>query len=54
MLHSGRPQELWEGDLVLSPLLSVREELDPETANDPYAYPTDDVYAKTESFACLS
>ena len=43
-------EEIWYS----SPLLSVREELDPETANDPYAYPTDDVYAKTESFACLS
>ena len=43
-------EEIWYS----SPLLSVREELDPETANDPYAYPTDDVYTKTESFACLS
>ena len=41
-------EEIWYS----SPLLSVREELDPETANDPYAYPTDDVYTKTR--ACLS
>ena len=42
-------EEIWYS----SPLMSVREELDPEVANDPYAYPTDEVYAMTESFACL-
>lgn len=29
------------GDLVLLSLLSVREELDPEVSEDPYAYPDD-------------
>lgn len=36
-----------------SPLLSVREELDEETASDPYAYPDSDVLSKCESFKNL-
>ncbi|EDN00290.1 ABC transporter, solute-binding protein [Pseudoflavonifractor capillosus ATCC 29799] len=36
-----------------SPLLSVREELDPEIADDPYAYPDADIMAKCESYAGL-
>jgi len=37
-----------------TPLLSVREELDPETSEDPYAYP-DQEFIETlcESYACL-
>lgn len=36
-----------------SPLLSVREVLDPEIADDPYAYPDADIMAKCESYAGL-
>ena len=36
-----------------SPLLSVREELDPEIADDPYAYPPADSMAECESYAGL-
>lgn len=37
-----------------SPLLSVREELDPETAEDPYAYPDSDfMETQCETYACL-
>ena len=36
-----------------SPLLSVREALDPEIADDPYAYPDADIMAKCESYAGL-
>ena len=36
-----------------SPLLSVREALDADTANDPFAYPSQDVIAKCESFTNL-
>ncbi len=37
-----------------SPLLSVREELDEEMANDPYAYPDAEFIEKfTETYACL-
>ena len=36
-----------------SPLLSFREELDPEIADDPYAYPDADIMAKCESYAGL-
>ncbi len=36
-----------------SPLLSVREELDPEIADDPYAYPNADIMTKCESYAGL-
>ena len=36
-----------------SPLLSVREELDPDIADDPYAYPDDSIMAKCESYAGL-
>ncbi len=37
-----------------SPLLSVREALDPEVVDDPYAYPDADFIANmTETYACL-
>lgn len=36
-----------------TPLLSVREELDPEVANDPYAYPDETIMAQCESYAGL-
>ena len=36
-----------------SPLLSVREELDPEVSEDPYAYPDEELLAKCESFKNL-
>lgn len=36
-----------------SPLLSVREELDPEVSEDPYAYPDDAVLEQCESFRNL-
>ena len=42
-------EEIWYS----TPLLSVREELDEEVANDPYAYPTADIMAKCESYAGL-
>ena len=42
-------EEIWYS----TPLMSVREELDPEVANDPYAYPTADIMAKCESYAGL-
>ena len=43
-------EEIWYS----SPLLSVRGELDPETAQDPFAYP-DAAFLKenTETYACL-
>ena len=42
-------EEIWYS----TPLLSVREELDEETANDPYAYPDETVLAQCESFKNL-
>ena len=42
-------EEIWYS----SPLLSVREELDPEVANDPYAYPDESILANCESFKNL-
>ena len=42
-------EEIWYS----TPLLSVREELDEEVANDPYAYPDSDIMAKCESYAGL-
>ncbi len=42
-------EEIWYS----SPLLSVREELDPEVANDPYAYPDASILANCESFKNL-
>ena len=36
-----------------SPLLSVREALDPEVSSDPYAYPDESIMAKCESYAGL-
>ena len=36
-----------------TPLLSVREALDEETANDPFAYPDETIVAKCESFKNL-
>ena len=42
-------EEIWYS----TPLLSVREELDAEVANDPYAYPTSDIMSKCESYAGL-
>lgn len=43
-------EEIWYS----TPLLSVREELDPETADDSYAYPSEEIMSQCESFACLS
>ena len=42
-------EEIWYS----TPLMSVREELDPEIANDPYAYPDEEIMAKCESYAGL-
>lgn len=42
-------EEIWYS----SPLLSVREELDPEVSGDPYAYPDADILAQCESFKNL-
>ena len=42
-------EETWNS----SPLLSVREELDPEVSEDPYAYPDDAVLEQCESFRNL-
>ena len=42
-------EEIWYS----TPLMSVREELDPEVANDPYAYPDEEIMAKCESYAGL-
>ena len=42
-------EEIWYS----TPLLSVREALDPEVSSDPYAYPTADILAKCESYAGL-
>ena len=42
-------EEIWYS----TPLLSVREELDEETANDPYAYPDEPILANCESFQNL-
>ena len=42
-------EEIWYS----TPLLSVREELDPETADDPYAYPSQDTMSQCEKL-CLS
>ena len=42
-------EEIWYS----SPLLSVREELDPEVANDPYAYPDAEILANCESYTNL-
>ena len=42
-------EEIWYS----SPLLSVREELDEETSNDPYAYPDESILAQCESFKNL-
>ena len=36
-----------------TPLLSVREELDPEVSSDPYAYPDAEILAQCESYAGL-
>ena len=42
-------EEIWYS----TPLMSVREELDPEVANDPYAYPDEEIMDKCESYAGL-
>ncbi len=42
-------EEIWYS----SPLLSVREELDPEVSSDPYAYPDETIMAQCESYAGL-
>ncbi|MCI7472215.1 MAG: spermidine/putrescine ABC transporter substrate-binding protein [Clostridiales bacterium] len=42
-------EEIWYS----SPLLSVREELDPEVSGDPYAYPDESILANCESFKNL-
>lgn len=42
-------EEVWYS----SPLLSVREQLDPEVSGDPYAYPTAEVRAKCETYTNL-
>ena len=42
-------EEIWYS----TPLLSVREELDPEVANDPMAYPDESIMAKCESYTNL-
>ena len=42
-------EEIWYS----TPLLSVREELDPEVAADPYAYPDESILAQCESFKNL-
>ena len=42
-------EEIWYS----TPLLSVREELDPEVANDPLAYPDSSIMAQCESYAGL-
>ena len=42
-------EEIWYS----SPLLSVREELDPEVSGDPYAYPGESILAQCESFKNL-
>ena len=42
-------EEIWYS----SPLLSVREELDPEVSGDPYAYPDESILSKCESFKNL-
>ena len=42
-------EEIWYS----SPLLSVREELDPEVSGDPYAYPDESILAQCESFKNL-
>ena len=42
-------EEIWYS----SPLLSVREELDPEVSGDPYAYPDESILAQCESFQNL-
>lgn len=52
MLHRGRSEEL-RGDLVLLPLLSVRDALDPEVSSDPLAYPDEAIMAQCESYAGL-
>ena len=42
-------EEIWYS----SPLLSVRDELDPEVSGDPYAYPDESILAQCESFKNL-
>ena len=42
-------EEIWYS----TPLLSVREELDPEVSGDPYAYPDESILAQCESFKNL-
>ena len=42
-------EEIWYS----SPLLSVREELDPEVSGDPYAYPDESILSNCESFKNL-
>ena len=42
-------EEIWYS----TPLMSVREELDPEVSGDVYAYPDETVMAKCESYAGL-
>ena len=42
-------EEIWYS----TPLLSVREALDPEVSSDPYAYPDAEILAKCESYAGL-
>ena len=42
-------EEIWYS----SPLLSVREELDPEVSGDPYAYPDESILGQCESFKNL-
>ncbi len=42
-------EEIWYS----TPLLSVRDALDPEVSSDPYAYPDSDILAKCESYAGL-
>lgn len=42
-------EEIWYS----TPLLSVREALDPEVSSDPYAYPDESIMAQCESYAGL-
>ncbi|WP_130869499.1 ABC transporter substrate-binding protein [Intestinimonas massiliensis (ex Afouda et al. 2020)] len=42
-------EEIWYS----TPLLSVRDELDPEVSGDPYAYPDESILAQCESFKNL-
>ena len=42
-------EEIWYS----TPLMSVREELDPEVSSDPLAYPDETIMAQCESYAGL-